>query len=151
MPPLCAGPVGAGPNGASRAPLRAPGTRDSSSREAPTLSNDYSKTAAHLIREAPRIIRRWERRVRAEIPASRAQQPLVLHNNLGGLLTEVARALSPTGQPERTIEGLTLSQDHGGRRATLAEYSLGEVFLEYRLLRQTILEVLDEERSLPPV
>src|SRR5207244_10535369 len=43
-----------------------------------------------------------------------------------------------------------LSQNHGGQRAALAEYSIGEMFLEYRLLRQTILDVLDEEGSLPP-
>src|SRR4051794_27668375 len=106
-------------------------------------SSDYPETAALLIRQAPEILRRWDRRVGAEIPASRAQKPLVLRNNLGGLLIEVGRALSPTGQPPETIEGLNLSQDHGGHRAMLAEYSLAEVFLEYRLLRQTVLEVLD--------
>jgi serine phosphatase RsbU (regulator of sigma subunit) len=114
------------------------------------MSKNYPETAALLLKQAPEILRRWDRRVRQEIPASRAQQPLVLLNNLGPLLVEVARALSPTGQPEATIEGLSLSQDHGGLRAALAEYSLGEVFLEYRLLRQTVLEVLDAERSLPP-
>jgi serine phosphatase RsbU (regulator of sigma subunit) len=114
------------------------------------MSKSYPDTAALLQKLAPEILRQWDRRVRREIAASRAQAPLVLQNNLGPLLTEVARALSPTGEPEATIEGLTLSQDHGGLRAALAEYSLGEVFLEYRLLRQTVLEVLDEERSLPP-
>jgi serine phosphatase RsbU (regulator of sigma subunit) len=114
------------------------------------MSKNYSETAALLLKQGPEILRRWDRRVRRKIPASRGQQPLVLQNNLGPLLVEVARVLSPTGQPEATIEGLTLSQDHGGQRAGLAEYSLGEVFLEYRLLRQTVLEVLDEERSLPP-
>ena len=88
--------------------------------------------------------------MRREIPASRAQQPLVLQNNLGPLLTEVARALSPTGQAPVTIEGLTLSQDHGDHRALLAEYSMGEMFLEYRLLRQTVLTVLDEQHTLSP-
>jgi serine phosphatase RsbU (regulator of sigma subunit) len=114
------------------------------------VSKNHPETAALLLRQAPEILCQWDRRVRREIPASRAQAPLVLQNNLGPLLVEVARTLSPTGQPEATIAGLTLSQDHGGLRAALAEYSLGEVFLEYRLLRQTILEVLDEERSLPP-
>jgi serine phosphatase RsbU (regulator of sigma subunit) len=115
------------------------------------VNKQYPDTAAHLLRQAPQILRRWDQRVRREIPASRAQQPLVLQNNLGPLLVEVARVLSPTGQPPAaTIEGLSLSQDHGGNRALLAEYSIGEMFLEYRLLRQTVLEVLDEERSLPP-
>jgi serine phosphatase RsbU (regulator of sigma subunit) len=114
------------------------------------MSKSYPDTANLLLKQTPEILRRWDRRVRREIPASRAQAPLVLQNNLGPLLAEVARALSPNGQSPAIIEGLTLSQDHGGQRATLAEYSLGEMFLEYRLLRQTILEVLDEGRSLPP-
>jgi serine phosphatase RsbU (regulator of sigma subunit) len=114
------------------------------------LSQYYPDTAARLLRRAPEILHRWDRRVRREIPASRAQQPLVLRNNLEPLLIEVARVLSPNGQAHVTIEGLTLSQDHGGLRALLAEYSIGEMFLEYRLLRQTVLEVLDEEWSLPP-
>src|ERR1051326_8342798 len=114
------------------------------------MSDIYPETAALLILRAPDVLRRWERRVRLEIPASRAQNPLVLQNNLGPLLMEVARTLNPNGHPPAKIEGLTLSQDHGGHRATLAEYTLGEVFLEYRLLRQTILGVLDEKRSLSP-
>src|SRR5687768_3026438 len=114
------------------------------------MIKQYPDTASHLLRQGPEILHRWDRRVRLEIPAAQAQVPLVLQNNLAALLAEVAGALSPTGRPATTIHGLTLSQDHGSHRATLAEYSLGEVFLEYRLLRQTILEVLDEERSLPP-
>src|SRR5690242_11955970 len=94
-------------------------------------------TAARLQQQVPEILRRWDQRVRSEIPAAREQQPLILQNNLGLLLGEVARALSPTGEPTTLIEGLTLSQDHGGHRAGLAEYSLAEMFLEYRLLRQT--------------
>src|SRR5207244_11424351 len=96
-------------------------------RAEPVMSKNYPDTAALLLKQAPEILRRWDRRVRRKIPASRAQQPLVLQNNLGPLLVELARALFPTGQPEATIEGLTLSQDHGGHRAALAEYSLGEV------------------------
>jgi serine phosphatase RsbU (regulator of sigma subunit) len=126
------------------------GLVDGGGGEEHPLRKKYPDTAALLIQRAPEILRRWDHRVRREIPASRAQQPLVLQNNLGPLLVEVAKALSPTGQPESTIEGLTLSQDHGGQRALLAEYSLGEMFLEYRLLRQTTLDVLDEERPLPP-
>jgi hypothetical protein len=119
-------------------------------REEHTVNKYYPDAAAHLLRQAPQILLRWDRRVRREIPASRAQQPLILQNNLGPLLVEVARTLSPNGQPPVTVEGLSLSQDHGAHRARLVEYSIGEMFLEYRLLRQTVLEVLDEERSLPP-
>jgi serine phosphatase RsbU (regulator of sigma subunit) len=114
------------------------------------MSEFYPETAALLTQSVPEILRRWERRVRQEIPASSAQNRLILQNNLEPLLMEVARALNPNGHPPALIEGLTLSQDHGGQRATLVEYGLGEVFLEYRLLRQAILTALDEQRSLSP-
>lgn len=109
------------------------------------MSTHHPDTATRLLRLAPEILRRWSHFVRREIPASREQQPLVLQNNLGPLLGEVARALSPTGEPQRMVAGLTLSQEHGGLRALLVEYSIGDVFLEYRLLRQTILDVLNDE------
>ena len=102
------------------------------------------ETSKRLVEQAPEILRRWERRVRAGIPASRDQRRPVLQSNLGAFLLEVARALAPTGERAETIAGLTLSQDHGSHRAGLAAYSLDEVFLEYRLLRQTVLEVMDE-------
>jgi serine phosphatase RsbU (regulator of sigma subunit) len=108
------------------------------------------ETATRLLTQAPEILRRWEGRVRAEIPGSRAQKPLVLRNNLSSFVTEVARALSPTGVSPTTIAGLTLSEDHGSHRASLAEYRMGEVFLEYRLLRTAILEVLEEQKPLVP-
>ena len=94
------------------------------------MDNESLKVAACLIEQAPEILHRWERRVRAEIPGSRAQLPLALRNNLGPLLIEVARALCPTGEQPTLIAGLTLSQDHGSHRAKLVEYRIGEVFLE---------------------
>jgi signal transduction histidine kinase len=118
--------------------------------EHPALTTTYPITADRLIRQAPEIIRRWDRRVRAEIPASDKQPELVLQNNLASLLVEVARALHPSLEAHVMIAGLTLSEDHGSHRARLAEYSIGEVFVEYRMLRQTVLEVLDAERPLSP-
>jgi len=112
------------------------------------MSAAYSFTANRLVEQVPEILHRWDQRVRAEIPASRGQQALVLRNNLGPLLVEVARTLVPSGEPAAMIEGLTLSQDHGASRAGLAEYSIAEMFLEYRLLRKTVLDVLDEGGSL---
>ncbi len=114
------------------------------------MSADPLFTANYLLQHATDIIRRWAVRVRAEIPASRDQQPLVLQNNLEQFLGEVAWALAPNAEPRTLIAGRTLSEDHGGHRARLSEYDIGAVFLEYRVLRQTILEVLDEERPLSP-
>jgi len=68
---------------------------------------------------------------------------------LGFLLGSVARVLSPTAEPELLVEGLSISQDHGAHRASMGEYSLADVFIEYRMLRETVLDVLSEEGALP--
>lgn len=111
----------------------------------------HPEMAESLLAQSLEILRRWEARVRSEIPASRRQQPLVLRNNLHLLLREMAEELSPGDVLPASIDGLNLSQDHGEQRAELPDYTLSDVFLEYRLLRRTILEVLDERRlmSLP--
>src|SRR5207237_2255459 len=103
-----------------------------------------------LLKRAPEILRRWERRVREEVSASHDLQRPVLRNRLGALLAAVARALSPGAEPEPLVEGLSISQDHGAHRALVGEYSLADVFLEYRVLRETVLEVLREDGGLPP-
>lgn len=93
---------------------------DGAEREEHTLSITQHEAAGRLLRRAPEILSRWEGLVRRKIPASRAQQPLALQAYLVQLLVEVASALSPPDQPRPTIEGPTLSQDHGGERALLA-------------------------------
>src|SRR5207237_308695 len=103
-----------------------------------------SDTTVRLLDQAPDILRRWERRVRAEVSASRSIQTPVLQSRLGLLLGGVARILSPTVEPEPFIEGLSIFQAHGAHRALTAEYSLADVFFEYRVLRETVIEVLGE-------
>lgn len=98
--------------------------------------------AARLLEHATEIVDRWTDRVRREISASRQQKSLVLENNLKLFLREVAWALDPNTPPPALIAGRTLSEDHGNHRAELSEYDVGALFLEYRVLRQTILEVL---------
>src|SRR5438552_11623761 len=100
-----------------------------------------SDTAVRLLEQAPEILRRWERRVRAEVSGSKGLRKPVLRNRLGFLLASVARVLSPNAEPEPFIKGLSISQDHGAHRALTGEYSLADVFLEYRVLRETVREV----------
>src|SRR5688500_15903769 len=98
------------------------------------MAMSSADVATRLVKQAPAILRRWESRVRSEVSASRDLQRLVLRNRLGFLLGSLARALCPTAEPELSIEGLSISQDHGAHRALQGDYSLADVFLEYRLL-----------------
>lgn len=104
-----------------------------------------SKTATSLRAQSPEILRRWEERVLAEVPAANTVDRVVLHDHLYILLDQVVTALA-VGAPEETSRKLTTSERHGGERALLESYTLGEVLQEYSILRRMVLEVLDEGR-----
>jgi signal transduction histidine kinase len=109
----------------------------------------HEATAACLIEQVPEILRRWEARVRREVPAAKELEGSTLYNNLRPFLGEVASTLAPAAQLETPAESNS-AREHGSLRALLPAYSVGDVFREYRLLRQTILEVLDERHCAAP-
>lgn len=106
-----------------------------------------SETATRLRAEVAEILQRWESRVLAEVPAASTVDREVLRDHLHILLEQVVTALG-SGAPKETSGKLTTSEGHGGERALLESYSLGEVLQEYSILRQTVLEVLDEGRPM---
>lgn len=82
-----------------------------------------------------------------EVPAASTVDTEVLRDHLHILLEQVVIALSPRA-PEDPPYRLTTSERHGGERALLESYSLGEVLQEYSILRRTVLEVLEEGRPM---
>jgi signal transduction histidine kinase len=102
-----------------------------------------SKTAQRLQARVPDVLQRWEAQVLAEVPAASTVDQKELRDHLHVLLEQVVVALSPDA-PEARLHRLTTSQRHGGERALLESYSLGEVLQEYSILRRTVLEVLGE-------
>lgn len=112
---------------------------------------DYlSETAKRLKTRVPEVLERWEAQVRAEVPAASTVDHEELRDHLHVLLAHVVLALSPDA-PDATIPPLTTSQRHGGERALLESYSLGEVLQEYSILRRTVLEVLGEAHPMSPL
>lgn len=114
------------------------------------MSDFLSDTAKGLQARVPEVLERWESRVLAEVPAAATVDHKELRDHLHILLAQVVIALSPDA-PDAGVHRLTTSQRHGGERALLESYSLGEVLQEYSILRRTVLEVLEEGRpmSLP--
>jgi signal transduction histidine kinase len=114
------------------------------------MSDFLSDTAKGLQARVPEVLERWESRVLAEVPAAATVDHKELRDHLHILLAQVVIALSPDA-PEARVHRLTTSERHGGERALLENYSLGEVLQEYSILRRTVLEVLEEGRpmSLP--
>ncbi|HVF17825.1 MAG TPA: ATP-binding protein [Steroidobacteraceae bacterium] len=91
-------------------------------------------------REIPEILRRWEAKVRAAVPAARRVSRIVVLNSIPVFLRELCHALSGHGDVEALQR--RAPQEHAEQRADLPEYSLGQVVEEYSILRSTILESL---------
>jgi signal transduction histidine kinase len=107
------------------------------------MADFLSETARRLQGCVPEVLERWEARVVAEVPAASTVDQEELRDHLHILLEQVVVALSPDA-PAATLHRLTTSERHGGERALLESYSLGEVLQEYSILRRTVLDVLGE-------
>src|SRR5579872_1621675 len=118
-------------------------------RKAADDHSDLKLVAARLHEKTPDIMRRWEERVREDVPAADQQDYLVLRNHVPHFLTGLewciksgSRRGAPSGQD-------ALSNEHGEQRAGIEVYSIAQVLLEYGLLRETIFQVLEDEAELP--
>ena len=118
----------------------------SSTRASETLKN---KTAV--------IMKRWEERARNEVKSAYGSASLSMRDALPGHLNQLVDALalseveSTEAIAKRTIKQKDVGKEHGSDRATTSSYSIDEVIFEYRILRQTIIEVLEEEVDLSGV
>lgn len=92
-----------------------------------------------LEQQIPEILRQWETRARAGVPAARHVSRPVLLNKVPEFLEELAASL--TG-PTSTYPPPQTPKEHAKQRAEHPEYSLEEVIREYGLLERTILDVL---------
>jgi PAS domain S-box-containing protein len=115
------------------------------------VSEASRSASARLKAQRERILELWMERVRQVIPAVKAWNEPRLRDSLPKFLDRLALALSPERlQPISYDDVNDVSQDHGRQRARLEEYSLQQMLWEYRLLREVIFQVLDQEAPLPP-
>jgi PAS domain S-box-containing protein len=105
------------------------------------------RSGARLRREIPRILTLWEERTRRELPPAREHARPTLVDHLPDFLAQLADTLEgPSPRAALRKEQDALAVEHGKERARLPGYSLESVVLEYQLLRQVLLEVLEEEQ-----
>jgi signal transduction histidine kinase len=92
----------------------------------------------------------WEERVRNEVAAAGREPRPILINTLPAVLDQLAEALA-ADHPRRTAtQGSTLAHEHGGERVRLTHFALEDLIAEYKILRQVLLAVLDEDEPLSP-
>lgn len=97
--------------------------------------------AANLIeREKDTIIKQWLERVETKIPQSQHYDQPVIMNSVPDLLDALIKALRSQDVSQIASKG----EAHGKQRAPFPEYSLRHVIKEYRLLKRTIFNTLDQ-------
>lgn len=111
-------------------------------------------TADRLNRNAHKILKRWQERAYKEIGSSLKVASLVMQDHFQTLLNHLSDALYNT-QPRTPFRiahdrgnALEFAKVHGDSRAPLS-YTLAEVVLESQIMRQVVLEVMEEEAPLP--
>ncbi len=102
-------------------------------------------------------MQRWEERAREEVASAYGTTSLVLQDGLKGHLDQLCVALKASDSrsaseiAQATRRAREFGREHGKFRANAAGYSISEVIFEYRILRQVIIQVLEEENSLSDV
>lgn len=91
-------------------------------------------------------MRVWEFRVRESVAPAPSKSAPVLRSQLPELLENLVSCISPRPGGVELDEAGKIGKEHGEQRAALLDYTFSQVLLEYRILRQVIFEVLEEEK-----
>lgn len=98
--------------------------------------------------QVPDIMKRWEDRVRAEVPASADQAQIILRNSIPDMLEVLCKVLSAETDPRTAARDLSYITVHGAERADVLVYTLEEMILECQILQEVVLEALEPHRAL---
>lgn len=104
--------------------------------------------AERLTEHAPQVIELWAARVRQETSTPGLPEPVLLAA-LPELLDQLARRLRGENAAAEQAWAAT-AQQLGEQYAGLSEPSLAQLLKEYRLLRQSVVQVLDSAEPLSP-
>jgi signal transduction histidine kinase len=107
-----------------------------------------SRAADRLAANKERVLELWIERMRKQVASTAGVPRLVLIDTLPALLRQLAEALSPRHPRRTATEGSTIAEEHGGERVRITPFRLEDVILEYKLLREVIIEVLEEGEPL---
>ena len=118
---------------------------DRSSKSPPDRS---ASAADRLLANKEHVLSLWEERLRKTVTAAGREPSLILINTLPAVLDQLAEALSPEHPRRTATDGSTVGQEHGGERVRLTHFRLEDLITEYKILRQVLSEVLEENSAL---
>lgn len=94
------------------------------------------------------ILLDWEKRVREHITAATDLLHSLIIDTVPAFLDNLAEALCESHPRQLATDSTTISQEHGGERARLTRYGPEQLLKEYQLLRETILDHLNDTDAL---
>jgi signal transduction histidine kinase len=107
-----------------------------------------SKAGDRILATRDRVLALWEERVRKEIPNAAQEERAIIIDTFPAVLRQIAEALSPKHPRRIATEGSTVAEEHGGERVRMTQFRLEDVIHEYALLREVLVEVLEEHEPL---
>lgn len=106
------------------------------------------QAAAKVLTNRERIMALWEERIRRAVPAAEREPSFILIDTLPVILEQLAQALDPNDPRQSGTDGSTVATEHGGERVRLTAFRIEDLIAEYKLLREVLFEVLDEDGQL---
>jgi K+-sensing histidine kinase KdpD len=117
-----------------------PSKKPYNSSAAETERQPASELQTHKVE----ILNTWKLRLKQRLPSARAQTEPVLLDSLPVFIDRLVDALATSRDEKEKIYQATLTAaEHGELRAELPQYTMDQVLIEYRILREVILDVLD--------
>lgn len=107
--------------------------------------NEFAAIAEVIRQSKPLIKKRWEQKVREDIPESSGMGSPALVNSLEIFLDEVANTLESDGPFTKFTSGEGMTFGHAKQRANLTGYFLTQLLTEYSVLREVMSRVLQEQ------
>lgn len=114
-------------------------------------SNERTNASLQLGRVKEKIMQVWEQRVREDVSSAPSKTIPVLRNLLPQVLENLVSNISTRSSSASVAEAGRIGKLHGHQRAGLTDYSFSQVLVEYRILRQVIFEVLEQELQVQDV
>ena len=115
------------------------------------MAIQHDTAAQRLARNKNRVIEMWEKRVRHELSSAAFESRLVLLDSLPLFLDEIIKALEVEATNGAGAASVEVLREHGRQRAALGSYSLDQLLMEYNILQEILLKVLEEDEPLQPV
>lgn len=104
-----------------------------------------NSAAEILYSHREQIISKFLYRLTKELENARSEAKSILVNTLPNFIVNMAQALSPDDPRQLASAGSSISQEHGGERARLTNYSPEDVIREYQILREIIFQVIESD------